>query len=136
MIRYTNQSSIINCKKGFILNVVLVSFINILFLISFISYNALNNKLIYNHLDSMFKQKNIEILSLYHYENEYKSEGILLSEEYEIENTRIKSEVETIDSYYFICTYVYFENYEYCFNVKLNLETGKLSDFSYLNNFV
>ncbi len=119
-----------NCT---ILNIMLVFFIQTCFLLSSLSFKIITDKQISKDIEHMFMQKNIEIIILYNYEKNYQEDGLLLSESYEYESIIIDSNVESLDTDYLIRTTITFDDdNQYSFEVKLNLETGKLYDFTYI----
>lgn len=118
--------------KGTILLSVLYCFVYISTVISIYTYSIYINKCLIRDIDLLFKQKNIELMTLYIYENLYNNEGILLNDEFEVEGNSIKYEIETLDNYYIITTCIDYEDYKYSYQVKLNLSDGDLYDFEYI----
>ena len=70
------------------------------------------------------------------YEDMFKNDGLLLSEDYEIHDSYIKSDVEVLDDYYVIITNIECTNFTYSFKVKLKISDGDLYDLEYIEKNV
>lgn len=114
------------------LNIILITFVNICLVLSQYSYTILCQKQLSEDIEIISEQKNLEILLLYNYEMLYQSEGILMSEHHIYNDITIDTSIYALDKYYEITAHIISDNYNYSFNVKLNLDTGKLSEFQYI----
>ena len=134
-IENINRSSIMK-SKGSILSIVLICFIYLYSSIFIYTDMLVMSNRIHDHINILFKQKNLEIILLHMYEDMFKNDGLLLSEEYEINDSYIKSDVEVLDDYYVIITNIECTNFTYSFKVKLKISDGDLYDLEYIEKNV
>lgn len=134
-IENINPSSIMK-SKGSILSIVLICFIYLYSSIFIYTDMLVMSNRIHDHINILFKQKNLEIILLHMYEDMFKNDGLLLSEDYEIHDSYIKSDVEVLDDYYVIITNIECTNFTYSFKVKLKISDGDLYDLEYIEKNV
>lgn len=117
-------------EKGSTLQIVLIVFMVMLFsltiCLSLIRFDTQNYVLI----DSLMKQKNLEILLVDYYCQTIEND-ILMSDEYTYEGYEIQSSIDDLGSYYEIMTSVVSRKMNYAFIVQIHKENYNVLKFEY-----
>lgn len=98
---------------------------------SLIYSNSLRYRLLHN-IDTLMKQKNVEIVLTKYYIETMKND-FLLSDSFSDENYMIYYYVEDMWSYYIIETYIEFDDVRYGFICKINTDDYKITSFTYMS---
>lgn len=118
-------------KKGSILHIVLIVFLVLITTLSLstsLIVHISNNQ---RDIDLMMKQKNLEILLLRYYIDSMKN-GILLSDDIEINEYEVSYRVDDMGSYSLIETYVDLKQCQYKWIIEITNNTFEVQKLEYM----
>lgn len=118
-------------NKGSALQIVLVTFLILIFAITSCLFLINQQTSLYKDIDILMKQKNLEILLVEYYVKEMK-EGFLLSDFYEKEDCRVTSYVDDMGNFYEITTKIESKKMNYQFLVQIDVSQYCVLKFEYL----
>lgn len=118
-------------NKGSILHIVLILFMIFTSTLLFYSSMSLHVQHSYHDIHTMMKQKNIEIMLIRYYIETIDTD-ILLSDWYRFDGGEVSYTVDDMGGYYYINTYIYFDNINYRFECDIDCESLEVRNFKYL----
>ena len=117
-------------QKGSVLQIVLVIFFVLSISIMSMATVVLNNARTNQNIKELDKQRLLELSILGYYKQEIKN-GLLISDEIQIDSYTIYYTVDDMATYYQINTTISSDTMKYCFVVDINLENILVTKFEY-----
>ncbi len=118
-------------NRGSVLQIVLILWsLLVMNLVSIIHTHQYQYKL-YDNIDNLMKQKNLEIMLIKYY-IETMENDLLLSDSFCEDSYLVEYYVEDMWNYYNIDTYIEFKDISYGFTCQINTDDYKLTSFKYI----
>ena len=118
-------------NKGSVLQIVLILWSLVSMSLFSVLYTNNYHYRLYENIDILMKQKNIEIMLTKYYIDTMKND-LLLSDCFVGDTFEIEYYVEDMWSYYIIDTYVQFNGISYSFTCHINTDDYKITLFKYI----
>ena len=117
--------------SGSVLQIVLIVFIMLTFALSITTFSILQSGRNFKSIDTLMKQKNLEIFLVKYYSDSVQND-ILLSDDYSFQNYQIKTMVDDLGDHYEVVTTIETIDYQYQFLTEIEVETGTVLNFEYI----
>lgn len=117
--------------SGSVLQIVLIVFMMLTFALSITTFSILQSGRNFKSIDTLMKQKNLEIFLVKYYSDSVQND-ILLSDDYSFQNYQIKTMVDDLGDHYEVVTTIETIDYQYQFLTEIEVETGTVLNFEYI----
>lgn len=117
--------------SGSVLQIVLIVFMMLTFALSITAFSILQSGRNLKSIDTLMKQKNLEIFLVKYYSDSVQND-ILLSDDYSFQNYQIETTVDDLGDHYEVVTTIETIDYQYQFLTEIEVETGTVLNFEYI----
>lgn len=117
--------------SGSVLQIVLIVFMMLTFALSITTFSILQSGRNFKSIDTLMKQKNLEIFLVKYYSDSVQND-ILLSDDYSFQNYQIETTVDDLGDHYGVITTIETIDYQYQFLTEIEVETGTVLNFEYI----
>lgn len=118
-------------KKGNILQIILIIFMNLMFFLSFFITKSTNEYKLANQINIMINQQKYEIMLIYYFKDQI-ANSLLISDEVEYDNYIFKYDVEVTDDIYHIVISSSHPDFLYTIECEINITDLRIKKFDYI----